>query len=314
MSPRGERAMVPDAQPRSYYGRPVIKQPVWTPEIPVYFFTGGMGGASAGLAWLAEATGNDTLARRSWGVALVGLGVSPPLLISDLGRPARFLNMLRMFKVTSPMSVGSWVLAAIGPAAGFAALSSWTGALPRVGRTAKPAAAALGMPLATYTAALLANTAIPVWHHARYALPFVFAGSSAMSAGAAAAIVTPPRDAAPARRLALAGAVAAVAATQAMEQTLGDLAEPYSQKAAGKLKRAAIGLTVAGAGVMAVAGRRRAGAAAAGALMLAGAACERFCVFRAGFQSASDPKYTIGPQRHGIATGRRRGAVSVAPV
>jgi formate-dependent nitrite reductase membrane component NrfD len=301
--------MVPDAEPRSYYGRPVIKEPIWTPEIPVYFFTGGMGGAAAGLAFLADATGNETLARRSWVVSLTSLAVSPPLLISDLGRPARFLNMLRMFKVTSPMSVGSWLLSATAPASALATLHSFTGAFPRIGRAAKPSAALMGMPLATYTAALIANTAVPVWHHARFTLPFVFAGSSAMSAGAAAAIATPSRDAAPARRLALGGAVVAVLATQAMEQKLGDLGEPYSQKAAGKLKRAALGLTTAGAGLMAVAGRRRAGAAAAGALMLAGAACERFSVFRAGFQSAADPAYTVAPQRRDIEAGRRRGAV-----
>ena len=95
----------------SYYGRPVIKEPVWTPEIPVYFFTGGLAGASAGLGVLAELRGNEVLARRAWAVALAGVAVSPVLLISDLGVPTRFLNMLRMFKVTSPMSVGSWILA-----------------------------------------------------------------------------------------------------------------------------------------------------------------------------------------------------------
>ena len=97
---------------RSYHGQPVLKQPVWTWEIPLYFFTGGAAGASAGLAYLGELSGNDELARRAWAVALAGLTVSPALLISDLGRPPRFLNMLRMFKVTSPMSVGTWVLSA----------------------------------------------------------------------------------------------------------------------------------------------------------------------------------------------------------
>jgi formate-dependent nitrite reductase membrane component NrfD len=307
VSPR-ERAMVPEAEPRSYYGQPVIKEPVWTPEVPVYFFFGGLAGASAGLAALAEATGNQTLARRAWLNALGGIAVSPLLLISDLGRPARFLNMMRLFKVTSPMSVGSWILSACGAAVSAAALDAWTGLLPRGGRAARLAAGTLGMPLATYTAALIANTAVPVWHRARFTLPFVFAGSSAMSAGGAAAIATPARDAAPARRLAIAGAVVAVGATQLMEHRLGELAEPYSQKAAGKLKRAALALTIAGAGLMAATGRRREGAAAAGTLLLAGAACERFAIFRAGFQSARDPKYTVGPQRRDIEAGRRRGA------
>src|SRR5205085_4979895 len=94
-----------ESEIRSYHGRPVIKEPVWTWEIPTYFFTGGLAGASAGLAYLSELRGNDVLARRAWGTAMFGMGTSPALLTSDLGRPERFLNMLRMFKISSPMSV-----------------------------------------------------------------------------------------------------------------------------------------------------------------------------------------------------------------
>src|SRR5205814_5611211 len=88
-------------------GVPVIKEPVWKPEIPFYFYSGGLGGASAGLAALSELAGNRELARRAWVAALAGAGASPALLIADLGVPARFVNMLRMFKVSSPMSMGS---------------------------------------------------------------------------------------------------------------------------------------------------------------------------------------------------------------
>ena len=171
----GEAATVPRAEWRSYYGHPVIKQPVWKPEIPFYFFFGGLGGASAGLALLAQARGNEELARRAWANALAGVAASPLLLISDLGKPARFLNMLRVFKVTSPMSVGSWLLSASGLATTLAAADAWTGRLPAPGRVARPLAAGLGLPLATYTAALVANTAVPVWHEARTTLPFLFA-------------------------------------------------------------------------------------------------------------------------------------------
>ena len=107
---------------RSYYGRPVIKEPVWQPEIPFYFFTGGLGGAGAVLSLVAEIAGNKKLARAARFVAVAGDNVSPLLLISDLGRPERFLNMLRVFKVTSPMSVGSWVLVVSGGASSTAAL------------------------------------------------------------------------------------------------------------------------------------------------------------------------------------------------
>jgi len=304
-----EGATVPRADWRSYYGRPVLKEPVWKPEIPFYFFTGGVGGASAGLAFVAGLRGNEELARRAWACALAGVGASPVLLISDLGKSSRFLNMLRLFKVTSPMSVGSWLLTASGLATTVAAADAWTPYVPvPAGRAARVAAAVCGMPLTTYTAALVANTAVPVWHEARVTLPFVFAASGAASAGAAAVVATPAKEAAPARRLAIGGAIAGIAALQVMERRLGDLAEPYRTGAAGGLKRAAGALTGAGAGLLAAAGRRRPAAVAGGTLLLAGAVCERWSIFRAGFQSAADPRATVEPQRRAIASGERRGA------
>jgi hypothetical protein len=299
-----EEATVPDARPRSYYGQPVIKKPVWTWEIPWYFFVGGLAGASNGLAYLAELRGNDVLARRAWALAMGGMAVSPALLISDLGRPARFLNMLRVFKVTSPMSVGSWLL----NGEGALTLAANAGAWPRV---VKPAAALLGLPASTYTGALVANTAVPVWHEARTVLPFLFGAGAAASAGAAAAVVTPPRHAAPARRLAVLGAGAEVLSSQAMEQRLGDLASPYHEGTAGKLNRLADALTVAGGLTLASLGRQRAAAVAGGGLLLAGAAAKRWAVFKAGFQSAADPAQTVDPQRRRIREGRARGAERV---
>jgi hypothetical protein len=288
----------------SYYGRPVIKEPVWTPEIPAYFFAGGMAGASAGLAYMAELTGNDVLARRAWAVALTGIAVSPPLLISDLGVPSRFLNMLRMFKVTSPMSVGSWILSGSGTATGIAAANALTGLFPRAARAAKPAAALLGLPLATYTGALIANTAVPVWHEARLSLPALFAGGAAASAGAAATVFTPPRYAAPARRLALMGAAAELVTTNVMEHRLGGLAAPYHEGPSAALARAAKVLTALGGMTIGAWGhRRRSAAVLGGAALLAGAAAERFAVFQAGSESAKDPKFTVGPQRERATPG-----------
>src|SRR5436305_8868005 len=170
---------------RTYHGQPVIKEPIWSWEIPCYLYTGGLAGASAVLAYLAELRGNHALGRRAWAIGVLADTISPVLLASDLGRPARFLNMLRMFKATSPMSVGSWVLTGNGINSAAAALNAWTGLLPRSTKLARPAAALLGLPLSTYTAALLANTAVPVWHQARDELPFVFGAGAALSAGAA---------------------------------------------------------------------------------------------------------------------------------
>ncbi len=193
-------AVAGDGGIRSYHGQPVLKEPVWSWEIPCYFYTGGLTGAASGLAFLAELRGNDLLARRAWAAAMMGGVASPILLISDLGRPQRFLNMLRMFKVTSPMSVGSWILVVVGGSTPLAAIDAWTGLIPG-GKYARRMAALFGLPLSTYTGALISNTAVPVWHKAHRMLPFVFGSGAAMSAGAATVALTPPAAAAPARRL-----------------------------------------------------------------------------------------------------------------
>jgi formate-dependent nitrite reductase membrane component NrfD len=289
--------MVPRAEPRSYYGRPVIKAPVWRPEIPFYLFAGGLTGASATLAWVADITGNRNLGRRAGLITLVAGTASPMLLITDLGRPERFLNMLRVFKPTSPMSVGSWILSATGTTVAAATAHERLGLFPRLGPLARALSALFGLPLATYTAALLSNTAVPAWHEARYELPFMFSGGAAASAGAAAAIFTPAREAGPARRLVVFGVMLEGGATQLMEHRLGELGEPYRLGVAGRLGKLAKGFTVAGAMVVGLRGRRRSAAVAGGVLVLAGGVLERWCVFKAGFQSANDPKYTVGPQR-----------------
>jgi formate-dependent nitrite reductase membrane component NrfD len=297
------------APPRdSYYGQPVIKEPVWDPEIPWYFFAGGLAGASATLALLSERS-HPKLARRAWWTALAGVSVSPPLLIADLGRPARFLNMLRMFKVTSPMSVGSWVLAGSGTTTGVVCVHLLTGRLRGLARISKPVAALLGLPLATYTGALIAQTAVPVWHEARRELPALFGSGAAVSAGAAAAALAPVEEAEPARRLALIGAAAELAMVALMEHNLDELAEVYHEGAAGAYGQLARGLTAGGAMVLAGPGRRwRAASVAGSAMLLAGAVCERWSVFKAGFQSAGDPKYTVQTQRRRIRGGRGHGA------
>ena len=286
---------------RSYYGKPVVKEPVWEPVIPAYFFLGGTAGAAASLGLAARLTGNQSLARAAIYVDVVAITASPPLLIADLGRPERFLNMLRMFKVTSPMSVGTWIVSASGLASGAAATLEILDRLPRAKLAAEAAAGALGPFLATYTAALLADTSIPVWHEARRELPFVFAGSSAASAGGACALLTTPRAARPARRLAIAGTALELAASAAMQRRLGFLAEPYKRGPTRTLASTATALTGAGGLTMLLAGGRRAGAIAAGAMLLAGSLAERFAIFRAGFASARDPRYTVVSQRQRLA-------------
>jgi len=294
---RGERRMVPAAEPRSYYGRPVIKAPVWKPEVPVYFFAGGMAGGASTLALAADALGNRTLARRAWIVAFAGMAASPPLLIADLGRPERFLNMLRVFKPSSPMSMGAWILSGYGASVPLVLAHELTGAFARLDPVGRVGAGVLGPLLSTYTAVLVANTAVPVWHEAHRELPFVFAAGSAASAGAAVAIASPAACAAPARRLAVGGALAELGSMTLMERRLGPLGEPYRHGESGRIARRSKLLTAAGAAVLARGRRRRSSAIVGGGLVLAGALLERRAIFTAGFASAADPTYTVGPQR-----------------
>lgn len=282
----------------SYYGRNIVKEPVWNPEIPVYLFTGGLAGASAVLHGVAKLAGNDRLASSALYVGAACDVLNPLLLIKDLGRPERFLHMLRVFKVTSPMSVGSWILVAQSGSAVTAALLEWTGVLKPVKAAGEIVSFLAGPPLATYTGALFANTAIPVWSEARDELPWLFGASAAASAGAAAAIFTPVEAAGPARRAALAGVGLELGLMQVMERRLGFVGEVYKQGAAGRLNRIAKACTVGGAALIGMGARRsRAAAVSGGALVLAGELALRWSVFKAGFQSARDPRYTVVPQK-----------------
>ncbi|AVT30566.1 polysulfide reductase [Plantactinospora sp. BC1] len=307
---RGERLMVPRAEFRSYYGRPVLKPPTWqAADIGGYLFLGGLAGASSTLAAAADFTGRPGLARGLKAGAAVALGGSLYSLVHDLGRPERFLHMLRVVKVTSPMSVGSWLLAGYGPLTLLAAGSAVTGRLPRLGRLGTLGAAVLGPAVASYTATLFADTAVPVWHDGYRELPVLFAGSAAASAGALGVLAAPATEAGPARRAAVLGTAAELVAAYRMERRLGMVGEPLRQGLAGGLLRAGKLLCTAGAVTVAAGGggRGRAVTAAGAAALLAGSICLRFGIFQAGMASARDPRYTVEPQRERLAarTGRR---------
>src|SRR6059058_1577356 len=97
-----------------YYGQPVVKPPVWTWEIPIYFFVGGLSGMSAVIAAAALRFHHVDLARAAMWLAAIGVLLAPILLILDLGRPHLFINMLRVFKPQSAMSMGAWILTGFG--------------------------------------------------------------------------------------------------------------------------------------------------------------------------------------------------------
>jgi hypothetical protein len=289
----------PTPSDSSYYGKPIINPPVWEElDIAGYLFAGGLAGASSLLAAGADITGRPAMARSSKLCASAAISASLVALIHDLGRPARFVNMLRVFKPTSPMSVGVWILGAYAPLNFASTASDLTGVAPRTGRLAGLGAGVLGTAVASYTAVLIADTAVPAWHEGHRELPFVFIGSAASAGAGFALIAAPLSENAPARRLALLGTTAELVAEQLMERRLGMVSETMHKGVAGKRLRAAKALVAIGATGTARAGATsRLGAALSGASLLAGSALMRFGLFAAGMESARDPKYTVEPQR-----------------
>jgi formate-dependent nitrite reductase membrane component NrfD len=298
---RRRRKRAAEAEFRSYYGLPVLKKPVWEArEIAGYLFLGGLAGASSVLALGAQLTGRPNLARGAKTGAAAAAALSLAALVADLGRPARFLNMMRVFKPTSPMSVGTWILTGYAPAAMASAASDLTGLLPAVGLAGTVAAAALGPALASYTGVLLADTAIPAWHDARRELPFLFVSSAATAAAGLGLACAADGETAPAARLALIGGGAELAAETLLEHGLEPVVRrAYHEGKAGALLRTAKVLVVAGGLGAAASARSRSRPLrlAASAALLAASACTRFGVFYAGVASAEDPAATIEPQR-----------------
>jgi hypothetical protein len=310
----GDRSMVPPAEFKSYYGRPIVKAPVWKHDIAAYLFTGGLAAGSALLAAGGDATGRPAL-RRSGRIASLGaLVASTYFLINDLGRPARFHHMLRVAKPTSPMSMGTWIFSAFSAGAGVAAVAEAAPLLPSRGvlgvarkllpplGTAGQYGAALAAPaLATYTAVLLADTATPSWHAAYPDLPFVFAGS-ALASGAGVGLIAAPTDqAGPARRLAVCGAALELYGAHRIETANGILSEPYRDGRPGRLLRAGRALTIAGVAGAMLGRRSRVVSALSGVSLLAAAVATRFGIFDGGVASAKDPRYTVVPQRERLA-------------
>ena len=305
-----ERAMVPEPEFESYYGKQIIKTPTWkTPDVPIYLFVGGLAGASGVLAEGAALSGRPALERVARSAAAGGAVVGTVALVHDLGRPERFLNMLRVLKVTSPLSVGSYILAPFGGLSAAAAASNLTGKLPRLGRLAGLGTAAFGPPLATYTAALLSNTAVPAWHEAHRELPFVFAGSGMAAAGGLAMLFTPKAENGPARRMAIGGAVVELAGAELLKRRLGMVAEPYEQGRPGWLMKTARNMTAGSAVLSLLGGRSRLVSTVCGATYVAASVLTRFGVFEAGIASAKDPKYTVVPQKERLAA--RNGGAKV---
>ncbi|HVA73360.1 MAG TPA: NrfD/PsrC family molybdoenzyme membrane anchor subunit [Acidimicrobiales bacterium] len=296
----GEQPVVGDATFRSYYGKPIINKPVWeAPDIAGYLFLGGLAGASSVMAAGAAATGRPALARGLKVTSTAAVALSGVALVHDLGRPARFFNMLRVFKPTSPMSVGSWLLAGYAPFSAGASFSAVTGLLPAIGAVGTAGAALIGPVVATYTAALVSDTAVPAWHDGHREMPFVFAASALSAAAGMGMLAAPMPEAGPARMLGVVAGAAELGLLDVMKRSMGLAKEAFTaSEKAHRYERAAQIATGIGIAAGAVLGKRsRIASAVAGAGLLVGSALSRFAIFEAGLESAEDPRYTVVPQR-----------------
>jgi len=274
---------------------PLIHAPVWTWEVPLYFWIGGVASGAAFAALAADTAGDEASARVARKVALGAVTAAPVLLIADLGRPARFLNMLRIFKPRSPMNAGAWCLVAFSAAGAGAVTADLLGA-PRTASRLGAAQALLGSYLGSYTGVLLATTAVPLWSQSRAFLGPIFV-ATATATGAAATRLTlaaagRPEDHPTQTALARlqAGAILAELSLSTInERRLGRLGDALEHGVPGRLYGAAKGLV--GVGLLlqlAGRGRRRGAQHAASVLYLAGGLGFRFAWVQAGKASARD--------------------------
>lgn len=336
-----EMPMVEDVEFTSYYGRPIVKAPPWGDEIGAYLFLGGLAGGSSLLGFGAQLTDRPGMRIASRMTAIAATGVGGAALVADLGRPERFLNMMRVVKISSPMSLGTWILSGFGVGSGvtFAVeLDRITGQkLLPLGPLRKvlhgletPAAvesAFFATPLAAYTAVLLGATAVPTWNAAgRNGLPFVFVSSASMAAGGAAMALAPVAETGPARLLALTGTAGEAYAMSAMRKRMHPAeVDPLDDGEPGhKLHRAeklliagAVGTAAVEVGARVFAKKLGGGwktravlrglSVVSGTALAAASAYTRFGVLEAGIESTKDPRHVVEPQRARLEERRAAG-------
>jgi formate-dependent nitrite reductase membrane component NrfD len=274
---------------------PFIKPPVWTWEVPVYFWVGGIAAGSSFIALAADLAGDARTARIARRVAVGAVAPAPLLLIGDLGRSARFFNMLRIFKPRSPMNTGAWCLVAFSAVEGAAVAADLAGR-ERAGRALGSAGAALGGYLGSYTGVLLATTAVPLWARSRLLLGPIFVATAAAT-GASACRLTLRACGLPTghpTRTALGAIEAGAMGTELVfsvvnHRRLGSVSEALSAGGASTWFAAAKWLVRGGLGLQAL--RVRAGPRvhdAASVCFLAAGLCFRVAWVQAGKASARD--------------------------
>ncbi len=308
----GRRGPLPDGAVRG----PVIKAPVWTWEVPLYFWVGGVASGSAFVALACDVAGDRDSAATARLVALGAVMPAPPLLIADLGRPARFLNMLRIFKPRSPMNLGAWCLAAF-TASDTAAIAADMLGLGRAARGLGALTAILGGYLGSYTGVLLASTAVPVWSRSRSFLGPIFVSTATATGAALTRLVLVARGLPEGHptRVALGrvetGAIAVELALSAInERRLGVAGRAMKVRRPRALFRLGEGAIVGGLALR-LAGERT--HAVSSALYMAGGLAFRYAWVEVGRASARDHEAVARNARGGGAPTERRLVTQVRP-
>jgi protein NrfD len=222
-------AALPAYDGQTYYGRPAVKATHYGCRIATYFFVGGLAGGATLLGALADGRRGRrrALVRAARYLSLSCAVVGPSLLVADLHTPRRWPNMFRIFRRTSPMSIGSWTLLALGglTAAGAAAQrardSGRAPGLVRLGRWLRAPSVVVGALTSVYPGALIAATSEPLWAAAPRLIPSLFGASALGTSAAALRLLTPPSHrptAAALDRVALAAGAAELGVSMALER------------------------------------------------------------------------------------------------
>jgi formate-dependent nitrite reductase membrane component NrfD len=297
----------------SYYGHPVLKSSVWSLDIPIYYFLGGTAGAALtlGAAIQLGSGGRQRHLRRLSAIAhwtgIIGSTTGAAFLIHDLGRPSRFVYMMRIFRPSSPMNMGVWILGGAAPTAIATGLFLHRpGLLGKIGEITGYLSGLFGAALAGYTGVLVANTTIPIWQESRRWLPVLFIASSAAAASSVIDLVAADqRNESVTRLFGTAGRLVEIAAARKVEETasaIPQVGEPFRHGGPAVLWKTATALTAASLVVSLLPVKSTKQTKAAALLAAAGSLCLRFAVHYLGNASARDPQATFRQQR---AAGQR---------
>ncbi len=294
-----------DTSSPSYYDSPMLKQPVWIWSIPTYFYVGGVAGVGATLGAAAQLIAPETMGslvtKARW-TATLGGAVSAALLIHDLGRPERFLNMLRVFRISSPMSMGSWILTVFSSAAGAAAILPYGPKLFRpLANVFGVVAGIFGLGLSGYTGVLISQTAVPIWQVAYRTTPVLFLASGTAAAASFFELFDlKHQEIETVERFALMGKVVELCATVVLEndaKRVERVGRPLHEGLSGMLWQGAKILTISSALISLSPGKSKTKRVIAGILGSLASMSLRFGIYYAGKASARDPRASFEQQR-----------------